>query len=456
MGQSIIIKSKPNHNILKVILCGAGVLLPISTYAAKLGDTPGLNSLQSATGTAIQTVCIGLIPTNKPTHNPQTPEQDLFNQCGAMVHTGNEIQGSGATGNSLGLNSAELGSALQNVATEEMGTPSRVAMGSLSGQVAEINTHLSELHKISQGLGGGSGDESGSLLGNRLNVFVNAIGGFGEIDGSVRENAADFYSAGFLVGVDYRFTNNFVAGVAGAYSHLGADFQSNINVAGGGIEADTFNLSLFASYDINDFYIDGNFTYGWTDYDVERGVVVLSNNTSSTGGANRMASADTNGDQFSVGGGFGYNFHVKAFNLRPFARLDYYHGQVDAYNESGAFGLNLSVEEQKFDSFQSQLGAQLSYVFSSSFGVIIPQFNVAWHHEFLNDSREINARYTADFNNFALTAVTDSPDRDFATLGVGVSSVLARGTQLFLNYQTLLGYSNVTSHSFSTGVRLEF
>lgn len=197
MGQSIIIKSKPNHKILKVILCSAGALLPISANAAKLGDTPGLNSLQSATGTAVQTVCIGLIPTNKPTQNPQTPEQDLFNQCGAMVHTGNEIQGSGATGNSLGLNSAELGSALQNVATEEMGTPSRVAMGSLSGQVAEINTHLSELHKVSQGLGGGGGDESGSLLGNRLNVFVNAIGGFGEIDSSVRENAADFYSVGF-------------------------------------------------------------------------------------------------------------------------------------------------------------------------------------------------------------------------------------------------------------------
>jgi outer membrane autotransporter protein len=456
MSQAIIIKSKPNHNILKVILYAVGGLLPIAANAAKLGETPGLNALQAATGTAVQTVCVGLIPTNTITDNPQTPEQDLFNQCGAMVHTGNEIQGSGKTGNSLGLSSAELGSALQNVATEEMGTPSRVAMGSLSGQVAKINIHLSELHKISQGLGGGSGDDSGALLDNRLNVFVNAIGGVGEIDASVRENAADFYSAGFLVGVDYRFTRHFVAGVAGAYSYLGADFQNNINVSGGGIKADTFNLSLFASYDVNDFYIDGNFTYGRTDYDVERGVVVLSHNTSSTGGANRVATADTNGNQFSVGSGFGYNFHAKALNIRPYARLDYYHGQVDAYNESGAFGLNLSVAEQKFDSFQSQLGTQLSYVFSPSFGVIIPQFNVAWHHEFLNNSREINARYTADINNFTLTTVTDGADRDFATLGVGVSSVLAQGIQLFLNYQTLLGYRSVTSHSFSTGVRLEF
>ena len=455
MRLTIIMKSKPNHNILKVILYASG-LLSLGVQAADLGDTPGLNELQSATGRAVQTVCIGLIPTNEITPNPKTAEQDLFNQCAAMVHTGNEIQGSGKTGNSLGLNSAELGSALQNVATEEMGTPSRVAMGSLSGQVAEINTHLSELHKISQGLGGGSGDAAGGLLDNRFNVFVNGIGGLGKIDGSVRENSTDFYSGGFLVGLDYRFNEHFVAGLAGAYSHLTADFQNNINVSGGGIKTDTFNLSLFSSYDINDFYIDGSFTYGWTNYDVERGVVVLSKNAASTGGANRVAKADTNGDQFSVGGGFGYNFHIKALNLRPYTRFDYYHGQIDAYNESGAFGLNLSVAEQTFESLQSQLGAQLSYVFSPSFGVIIPQINVAWHHEFLNNSRAINARYSADVNNFTLTAITDGADRDFATLGVGVSSVLAGGTQLFLNYQTLLGYNRVSSHVLATGVRLEF
>jgi len=449
------INYKINQSLLFSIALFGGISCPITTSASNIADTPGLTELQSTTGDAIQTVCAGLAPNNSITPTPETGEQDLFNQCNAMIHTSNEIQENGDTSNSLGLDNTELGSALQNIATEEMGTPSRISMSTLSGQVAEINNHLFDIHKLSQGLGGSGGDDNNSLLFNRFSVFVNGVGGFGDTGSSSRENAADFYSAGVVLGMDYRFTNNFVSGLAFGYSHLGSDFQNNINVSGGGIDADIYNLSLFASYDLDDFYVDGNFTYGWSDYDVTRAVVVLSNNSTSTGGANRIATSNPNGEQYSVGLGLGYNYQYDAFNLNPYARVDYYHGKIDSYSETGAFGLNLAVDEQNFDSLQSLLGIQLSYVFSHSFGVLIPQFNVGWHHEFLNKSRAINARYTADFNNTILTATTDNPDRDYATLGFGFSNVFQGGTQLFFNYQALLGYNNVNSNGFTAGVRIE-
>jgi len=453
------INSSFSRFFFHVLVFSLGIGAPFSLYAAKLGETPGLTALQSTTGTAIQTVCKGLgAAGNTPTPDPQSAEQDLFNQCNAMVHTGNELQPDvgGPTKNSLNLTNEELGGALQNVATEEMATPSRVSMSTLSGQVAKINDHLSLLHKVSQGTGGGSGDEENSLLSNNLSFFVNGMGGFGDTQSSDLENAADFYSAGLVLGLDYRITNNFVSGLAFGYSHQGVDFQKNINVSGGQLDSDSYNLSLFASYDLDDFYFDGNFTYGWNNYDMTRGVVVLSNNISSPGGANRVAKAETNGEQFSTGFGFGYNYHHNAFNLNPYARLSYAHGQMDSYSEQGAYGLNLNVDEQNFDSLQSLLGVQLSYVFSHSYGVIIPRFNVGWHHEFLNDSRAITARYLSDFNNNILTAVTDNPDRDFATLGFGVSNVFQGGLQLFINYQALLGYQNINSNAFSGGARFEF
>jgi len=459
------INYKIDQSLLFSIVLFGGISFPITTNASNIADTPGLTELQSITGDAIQTLCIGLSPNNSITPTPETGEQDLFNQCSAMISTSDEIQSGDTTSNetqesddtnlSLGLDSAEFGSALQNVATEEMGTPSRISMSTLSGQVAEINSHLFDIHKLSQGLGGSGGDDSNSLLSNRFSVFVNGVGGFGDTGSSSRENASDFYSAGVVLGVDYRFTNNFVSGLAFGYSHLGSDFQNNINVSGGGIDADIYNLSLFASYDLGDFYVDGNFTYGWSDYDVTRGVVILSNNAASPGGANRIATSNPNGEQYSTGLGLGYNYQYDAFNLNPYARVDYYHGKIDSYSETGAFGLNLAVDEQNFDSLQSLLGVQLSYVFSHSFGVLIPQFNVGWHHEFLNKSRAINARYTADFNNTLLTATTDNPDRDYATLGFGFSNVFQGGTQLFFNYQALLGYNAVNSNGFTAGVRIE-
>ncbi len=457
MAQTTKITSVANWNFLGVIVLLGGITLPVSISAALLGSTPGLSALQSATGTAVQTVCAGLAPTNSITVNPVNAEQDLFNQCNAMVQTGNQIQGSGATGNSLNLNSAELGGALQNVATEEMATPSRISMSTLSGQVAEINSHLFEIHHFSQMVGGSAGDDDGSLLSNRLSMFVNAVGGVGDTISTSRENASDFYSAGFIAGLDYRFTDNFVSGMAFGYSHLGSEFQRNVNVSGGDINADIYNLSLFGAYDWKNFYVDGVFTYGWSDYNVRRSVDIISNNPGgSTGGATRVANSNPNGEQYSTGLGLGYNHQINAFNLRPFARLDYYHGNIGQYSETGAIGLDLTVNEQNFDSLQTQVGAQLSYASSHSFGVIIPEVNLSWHHEFLNDSRAINARYTADFNNNTLTALTDSPDRDYLTMGIGVSSVLQGGMQLFLNYQALVGYTNVNSHGFAGGVRIEF
>jgi outer membrane autotransporter protein len=337
-----------------------------------------------------------------------------------------------------------------------MATPSRISISTLSGQLAEINTHLFELHKFSQGLGGSGGDEESSLLSSGLSSFVNGFGGFGDIEGSERENASDFYSAGVVVGVDYRVNSNFVAGMAGSYSHLNSDFQRNINVSEGSINADTYTVTVFSSYDLENFYADGSFSYGWSDFDLSRGVVILSNNPSSTGGANRVASSSPEGEQYTGGLGFGYSYNHNAFSARPFARVEYYHGNIDNYSESGAFGLNLSVDEQNFESLKSILGTQLTYAISHSAGVIIPQINFGWHHEFLNKSRAINARYSADFNNNTLTALTDSPDQDYFTLGAGVSSVLQGGIQLFFNYQSLLGYSDINSHSFEAGVRLEF
>lgn len=428
-----------NWKLLRtVVFCGGmGLFVSINAEATEFLENTGLTDLQADTGETLLSVCIQLGPNDSP---PSTDDgKDLKVQCDAMLR-------------SSGTES--FGGDLQNTATEELGTPSRISMSTLSGQVAAVNTHLFDIHKISQAVGGSSGDEDDSLLSNRLSFFVNGVGGFGDTQSSERENAADFYSAGVVLGLDYRFTNNFVSGLAFGYSHLDSNFQQNTTVSGGGIDSDIYNLSIFASYDIANFYVDGTFTYGWSDYDIERGVKIIAS------GADRVAKANTDGEQYSAGLGFGYNYNYNAFNINPYFRLDYYHGNIDNYTETGASGLNLAVDEQNFDSLQTLLGVQLAYAFSHSYGVFIPQFNVGWHHEILNNSRTISAQFATpdaqDLNNNILTALTDGPDRDYATLGFGFSNVFQGGIQIFFNYQALLGYRNVNSNGFTGGVRFEF
>ena len=421
---------------------GMGLLVSINAEAE---ENTGLTQLQGETAATLLSVCQSL-PAPQDIKSPT--EKDLKVQCNAM------LSNPGAE---------SFASDMQNTATEELGTPSRVSMSTLSGQVAAINTHLFDIHKISQAVGGSSGDDDGSLLDNRLSIFVNGVGGFGDIKASERENASDFYSAGILLGLDYRFTNNFVSGVAFGYSHIGSDFQQSTNVSGGGIDSDIYNLSIFASYDLANFYFDGTFSYGWSDHDLERGVNIQAPDADGQSAGQRLARADTDGEQYSAGLGFGYNYSYDAFSINPFFRMDYYHGTIDSYTESGAIGLNLKVDKQNFNSLQSQLGVQLAYAFSHSYGVFMPQFNVGWHHEISNKSRSITAQFATlsedqlnDINNNTLTALTDNPDRDYATLGFGFSNVFQGGIQVFFNYQALLAYHNVNSHGFTGGVRFEF
>lgn len=436
------------------MLCGGSLLSAAGVATAPnatLANTSGLTALQSQTGSAVQAVCVELSSLG----TLQSDTQDLLNQCRAMVQTGNYIQGQGATSSALDQTSSAtqtLGSALQNVATEEMATPSRVAIGTLSGQLSKLSSHMRGLHDK---LGGGAGDDEQIKL-SGLNLFVTGLGGFGNARATSTEDGVNFDNQGVLVGADYRLNDNLVAGMAVGYSRVESNFIAGLNTAGGNIVSDIFNVSAFSTYDFNDSYIDGIFTYGRSDYDSSRRVVILSSNPSSAGGANRTATADPVGNQYSAGVGFGHNFHHGALTVNPFVRGTYMFGQIDRYSEQGASGLNLDVNEQEFESAQTIVGGQLSYAFSQSFGVIIPQASFSWNHEFKNDSRSILASYSADPGHLTLTANSAAPDRDYFILGGGVSGVLQGGVQLFFNYQTLLGYQHINSHGFSSGVRVEF
>jgi hypothetical protein len=59
------------------------------------------------------------------------------------------------------------------------------------------------------------------------------------------------------------------------------------------------------------------------------------------------------------------------------------------------------------------------------------------------------------FNLSTFSIPTDSPDRDFVTLGAGVSAVFRNGIQGFVNFETVEGLSNVDNRGVIAGLRFE-
>ncbi len=116
------------------------------------------------------------------------------------------------------------------------------------------------------------------------------------------------------------------------------------------------------------------------------------------------------------------------------------------------------MNKHETDSLESILGAQMSYAWSQSWGVLMPQVRAEWHHEFLNSSRSYDVTFLVDprSNQHIYRSTTGSPDRDFANIAAGVSAVLKHGMQVFLDYETIIGLSNIETHKFTAGVRVEF
>lgn len=312
--------------------------------------------------------------------------------------------------------------------------------------------------------GGAAGaDETGF---SRLGVFVNGNYGWGDRDATLRQSGFDFDNYGITAGVDYRFTDQFVLGAAFGYGNTDIE----IDAQGGTLDTDAYSVSVYGSYyPTQAFYIDAIVSGGLNDHDqarsirydidirVEDGNIIPGERTL----VNQTATAEFDSDQISASLGSGYNFSQNGWTFGPYGRLGYVDVDVDGFRENisnptaPGSGLGLEIDEQDFTSFTLAVGGQVTRAISMPWGVLLPQFNVEYVHEFENDNDAIAGRFLGDPSGTTFFLPTDEPDRNYVNLSVGASAVFAEGRSAFIQYQTLLGYEDLESHAIGVGLRIE-
>ncbi|OUS12028.1 hypothetical protein A9Q89_07075 [Gammaproteobacteria bacterium 53_120_T64] len=459
----------------KCLLLGVTLLLSSQVWGAQTNlGSYGQTQLQQDTGDAVQLTCGGFIAAGA---DPSTP---LFATCRAMVHTANDLAGTGASGDSLALSEDQLAASLQEIATEEFAATESMANEISNSRMSPVMSRLLELRGGATGFsasgllpgsaaqslaangwatssgmrGGAAGDEG---LGSALGGFINASYGTGDRDATGRADGFDFDSYDVMVGVDYRLGNDLVLGAALNYYEVDSDFDTSTTVSGGGVDADGWGASIYASWYKESFYFDAIAGFSQTDYDVERSILIPNNNAGGSAISETAKGRPESTDYtFSLGGG--YNMNRGALDYGPYFRATYSNVDMDGYQESGAetSGLNLRVNGEEWESLTTVLGAQFSYAMSRDFGVLLPNARLGWVHQFENDAVEMTAVYVDDPRNNILRASTDDADEDYAELSLGLSAVFKGGMQGFFNYETLIGFDDLTSHLFTVGVRSEF
>lgn len=441
---------------------------PPPSRAAALTQLPGQTSLQNRTGGAVSTVCAGLVADG--IDRGSSPVGDLLSRCQDMVQTGNALTDNGlSTQFDLGMNAAQTNDALVSLSHDEFSLAGVDAINIVSATFGVLESRLVALRagerginvaglnlrdSLGQRLNGadlqralGENSAAGSPLDERVGLFLQGTGNWGDFDGTSEEAAFDFDQYGLVAGGDFRFTEHFVAGAAFTYSDTDADFTSS-GSRGSELDRDAYTGSLYASFDTGGFYADGILSYTAIQYELDRRILYPS--------VDRTAHGDTDADEWAASVGAGYNFHRGGWTFGPYLRAEYIDVEIDGFTEGGALGLNLKYSDSDIRSFTTDLGGSASYAFSTGFGVISPYMRAEWEHEYENDGRHIGVIYAADPNRTRFFVATSAPDRDYFNVGAGVNVTFARGLSAFVDFDTVLGLDEVDRYLVTLGGRIQF
>ncbi len=438
---------------------GTRVELPVTVDVAAsdaLSSRTDLTPNERSVAQAIETVCPQLAGMS----SRNAAQEDLFQQCSQML----ENSASGGIPNTL-----------EQVTTEKARAATSAAVETGNQQLANIGSRLAALRGGASGLslqgftlnvdgqpvpvdlvagvlpsklsGGAAGGDSAF---GRWGFFLNGSFNFGDKDTTENESGFDFNTAGITAGADYRFSDKLVTGGAVGYASSDLSFDSS----GGGLDTETWHLAAYGTYSWTErFYVDAIVEYGWQSYDARRNIRYQV--ASTTSAVSRQAKADYDGTQFGASIGAGYDIDEGPLSYGVYGRAGYIQADVDGYREQGAGGLDLSIEGFDATSVTTTLGARISRVFNTNQAVLVPQARAEWEHEYDQDADTLVARFAADPTNTAFGIATDSPDRDYFRLGVGLSAIFPHGVSAFINYDTILDQQYWTDHLIDVGVRWE-
>jgi outer membrane autotransporter protein len=273
-------------------------------------------------------------------------------------------------------------------------------------------------------------------------VFVKGNAVSGRQKDTPDQMGYDFTSAGVTAGADYRFTANLAAGLMAGYTGS----RANVDDFGSKVKMDGYTVGAYGTWYSRGFFIDGQFSYGWSDYKNTRRIVFP--------GIDRTATSSPGGRQLTLYGGTGYELALNRWMVVPTLSLQYAKLGIDSYTESGAGALNLNVDSQDTESLQSYIGGKLYYKWDTGRSSVMPSIHASYGHEFLRGSQSITSRLAQGSSPFSIE--TQSPDKNFFLCGAGVSMVLMNGASFHLGYNVQITTDKYIAHGIKGIARLSF
>ena len=232
--------------------------------------TPG----QVAVAHAIDVACPALATTT----NPITPKQaDFLKRCTEIV---------------VDAGSATIPNALEAMLNNKTQPQSQMANNVQTSQANNIDARMSALRLGAEGISLGGlafstdgkalplamlgdtlrkddGSEAGAAF-SRWGFFANGMISRGSFSANESRPGFNYDGASITAGLDYRFSDAFVAGLALGYNSDSSDLDLNA----GNLDVDGYSFSGYMTwYHGNDFYLQGSAEFTKLNFDLSRNII---------------------------------------------------------------------------------------------------------------------------------------------------------------------------------------
>ena len=272
---------------------------------------------------------------------------------------------------------------------------------------------------------------------NRWGCFVTGVGEFTNLGDTFNAHGYDLTNAGFTLGVDYRFTDHLVIGLAAGYDH--SDVDPN---GGGRISADDGKIALYGTaFTGKGLYTNFAVQGGYTTYDTSRPAV---------GG---YARASTDGGSFNALFGAGYDWKFGGLTIGPTANFEYSYIGVEGAAERGSLA-PLDLANQSQNSLRTTFGAKASYDWKIGGVTVVPELRLGWQHEYGDNTFQYLSQFEQGGPGFTVQGPTTG--RDSLIVGAGFAIRWNERISTYVYYDGELGRTNYQSNNVSGGFRVEF
>lgn len=267
--------------------------------------------------------------------------------------------------------------------------------------------------------------------------WTKGLGVIGDRDSEAGVNGYDYEIAGAAMGLDYQFTENFMAGVTFGYSDADVEYSDSRDNS----RIESIHSGLYGSYKDLDGYVDGIVTYTDLDSETDRYVGFVS----------QRNKGDFDGYEVSAYIEAARNYYFRDVLVQPLCGFEFGYQHQDSYAEKGGSSA-LRYDDQSFESYKSSLGANASkYLCRKDEQSLWAQLRAKWMHEFGDATAGVTASF-ASTPGFRFSTKDAKMNRDSAVLGTGLKYEPNRNTVLFADYDVLLN-GDAVAHVFSAGLR---